>query len=204
MATIISGDSRTFNDLLYEPPHPSTLDYIKSSVDRSFSNIINTGTDFMQESRRIYEEFVDSDAMSRVSAVKRSMSTLWDTDCIRHLDTIGDLQWAKPVMRRWIMAEPTVRQMYHDDELEGYYGVYKDAFMDRVGADHYDYRRVTNGIVMDTPDGESYYTTYIEELIPGDRELELEEQVDILKTWYSVTEKLKGRRDPTSRWNASI
>ena len=104
-----------------------------------------------------------------------------------------------------IMAEPTLRRMYHQQQVDGYSENYVDVQPGKVGEDHYDYRRVTNGVFMQDEDGEWSAKTYYEDLLEGSGEFDFLEQVDILRTWEQMRIQLAKRKDdPTSRWNSSL
>ena len=125
-------------------------------------------------------------------------------DQIRYLRTIGEVQHAPSSMIAMLMAEPTVRRMYHQQRVDGYSESYTDNQPGKVGEDHYDYRRVVNGVFMEE-EGEWVATTYYEDLLPGTGELEFLDQVDILRTWEQMRIHLMRRKeDPTSRWNSSL
>ena len=53
-------------------------------------------------------------------------------------------------MKRYIMANPHVREAYQEQRIAGYDGTYKDPFADDTIENHYDYRRVMNGVVVDS------------------------------------------------------
>ena len=66
-----------------------------------------------------------------------------------------------------------------------------------------------NGVVEEfvDEDGEDSWrvTSWCEDLLPDDRELDIVEQNDILNTWEAVEAILKRKKeDPTSRWGADL
>ena len=114
-------------------------------------------------------------------------------------------------MQRYLMAEPTTRQMYIDQRCDGYSDTYVDVDPGTIGPAHYDYRRATDGLLMDspTPDANGDYgwtaVTYMEELLPDDVELTLSEQVDIQYSWQWLKAIMaEGEQDPVSRYNADL
>ncbi len=91
--------------------------------------------------------------------------------------------------------------MYHEQRCDGYSESYVDRFPGQVGENHYDYRRVMHGMVQDDQEHDWKSTFYLDELFEGDRELNFDEQVDILNTWDVVRSYLsKGQDDPTSQF----
>ena len=112
-------------------------------------------------------------------------------------------------MQRWIMANPDVRKLYHEQRIDGYSDTYEDIHENSIGESHYDYRRVMNGIVVDNDDEEADYgwssVTYFEDLAEEDRELRIDEQYDILSSWHYLQRYLAvGKEDPTSLFNGDI
>ena len=87
---------------------------------------------------------------------------------------------ANVTMQRFIMSHPTVRQLYLDQNLDGYSNTYTNVFGKGVGEEDYNYRIATDGVLMD--DG---YKHYYEDLMPGDRKLDHYEK-DILQNTFSA------------------
>lgn len=210
MATILQGDDATFSALALGEMHPGTQNYLTAQMEAPTHMLNEQGQNFFQNTRSLFERISESRSMRTVKAAQRAVGGLWQTNDIRHLTSIGDFQWAPEKMRRWIMAEPTVRKLFHQQRVEGYQGVYRDPFPDDVGEDHYDYRRATNGFVFvneDVNDDEPEWTavTYYDDLMENDRELETSEQADIVHSWANVRELIQqGDDDPTSRFNAAL
>lgn len=108
------------------------------------------------------------------------------------INSFEGLQNANMVMQRWIMAEPLVKKTYLDQNLDGYGGEYVNVSGDTYGEEDYDYRRVTNNMVMvDEVTGKESLITYIDELIPGDKELDFYDQTHILETWKTIRHIMK-------------
>lgn len=97
------------------------------------------------------------------------------------LTDIQQLQQATPVMQRWIMCQPDLRELYLQQNVDGYSDSYQNVFGKGVGTEDYNYRRVIDGMLID--DGTHYTIThYTEELMPGDRPLDFHEKVAVLHT----------------------
>lgn len=103
------------------------------------------------------------------------------------LTSLEKLKTANVTMQRWVMAHPEVKQLYLDQNCVGYEGSYTNISGDGVGENDYDYRLATNGIVFGTEDGGYEVTDYFEPLLPGDRDLDFEEQLCILDTHEFIT-----------------
>lgn len=99
--------------------------------------------------------------------------------------TFQQLQNANLTMQRWVMAHPQIRQMYVDQNLDGYSGTYKNISGKDVGEKDYNYRMVMDGAVIPTEDGWTM-KHYIDDLQIGDRELNHFEKVKIRSTWEAM------------------
>ena len=51
------------------------------------------------------------------------------------------------------MAQPDIRSLYHKGHCDGYSDTYVDMEPGLVGEQHYDYRRVMDGVVEETETG---------------------------------------------------
>lgn len=210
MATIVDGGVDTFNALALGQLHPQTEQFLQTQAAEAMNSptLSQYGRQFYEQGQSLFQRLAESRAAQYVKAAQRAVRSIWQNNDVRVLTTIAEMQWAPPAMQRWIMAEPTVRQMYHQQRLEGYDGSYQDAYPNDIGEDHYHYRRVMDGVVQfnegdDEPEWSA--TTYFDELDPDEAQLEFSEQEDILDTWTNIVAKIReGKEDPTSRWAAEL
>lgn len=204
MVAVVEGGSDVFDSLAYGRPQAGIYDFLAQRAMNLSYNLTQAGQQFVQTVKNYYTAMTESDAARLARAAGRKVRSLWDMDDIRPLFTMGDFQHAGITMQRWVMAEPSIRQAYHEQRCEGYADSYVDWEPGRVGEQHYDYRRVMNGIATIEDDG-WYAKTFIEELLPNDRELNIDEQADILRAWREARYHLaQGKEDPTSRYNAHL
>lgn len=205
MATVLYGGERELNLFTAGEPHPAMLQYMREQANMLSNYIAQTGNTFVQGALQTYENFYSDEALRHARAALSKVKGLFRPDAIMELESIYDVQQAGPLMQRYVMAEPTLRQMYHDGRCNGYQGTYVDPFPGQIGDSDYNYRRVMNGLLVETPateeapDGDSEFVIYVEELMDGDRELELHEQVAITSTWERIRYSLANSMiDPTS------
>lgn len=198
---VIDGGPQMFNMLSYREKHPSTLAFIQSQFQNVGNMLNEAGQAFYSGMQNVFEAANNSEAMRRARLAMQKVANVFEADVVRSLFELNELQAAQYTMQRWIMANPMVREMYHGQRCDGYSETYKDQFPGQIGEDHYDYRRVMNGIVQDDPEHDWKCTHYLDELFEGDRELDFTEQVEILNTWQIVEAYMKqGRDDPTSQF----
>ena len=210
MVNVIYGDDNTFDAIAYGVPHPGTVQYLTQRFEQAGSFLQGLGQAVGQRVTDMFQTFNSSEAIHLAQAALRKVSTLWDSDIIRPLASIAEFQHAQPQMIRWIMAEPTLRTMYHNQEVDGYSDYYVDAEPNRVGDQHYDWRRAMDGfaVINETDDlsqPEWYADSFIEDLEPDDGDLSLIDQSFIQDTWVALRQHLAARKDdPTSRFNAQL
>lgn len=211
MAQIIDGGDLMFESLMYGRAHPGTVQFIQNQLDFASSALSDAGRRFTEQAHQMYAHLESSNAMRAIRAVGRSIRSLWQLDEIRPLTDIGLLQHAPLCMQRYIMAQPQARSLFHQQRLDGYSDTYVDLHPGAIGEEHYDYRRVMDGmvVVQETPDAEGNFdytaTTYFDELLPDDIELSLDEQMDVIESWQHLQSYLeRGKEDPTSKFNADM
>lgn len=207
MAYLIQGGDDAFNAMLYGEHHVGTVNYLAEQRSKVRNYLSEAGHRFRERAENIIQRFNYSDAMRLTRAVNRAMNNAWNLDAITRLNDIGQLQHAKPNMQRWIMAEPSLRVMYHQQKCDGYSDSYVDSQPNVVGEAHYEYRRATNGVFFGKQDSKEPLcaVTYYESLRPNERELLFDEQVDILSTWELARKLiLEGKEDPTSVFNSML
>ena len=212
MAIVTMGGVEDFNARIYQPKNPNTLRFLENQFEH-LSNISNTLNDatrsFFSGAREVFDRVNGSEAMRLARAAKRAIGHVFQKNEIRVLRDIGALQQAPVAMQRWVLAEQTVRQMYHEQRCDGYSDSYVDVEPGRIGEDHYDWRQVMNGVVQDVveEDGTDNYKVqvWVDDLIEGDRKLGFDEQAEILSTWDVVKyHLLRGKEDPTSVYNSKL
>ena len=202
MVQIVDGGSMTFDALMYGGVNPGTLNFLSSQFQDPSNVILSAGQQFVERAAEMFDRFNGSQALRTMKAVARGVRSLWQLDEIRPLTTVGQVQFAPITMQRWVMAEPTIRQLYHNNACDGYSDTYVDMYPGDIGENHYDYRRAVNGLVVDQPDDAEYEwlaVTYLDDLVEGDSPLTLEEQIDIQDTWRFLKGHLShSKEDPTS------
>lgn len=101
------------------------------------------------------------------------------------LSSFQDLQNANLTMQRWVMAHPVVRQLYLDQNIDGYSNSYQNVFGKDVGENDYNYRRIMDGALVD---GDDCWVVkyYLDDLMPGDREPNHYEKTQVRNTYDTI------------------
>jgi hypothetical protein len=206
MVQVVYGGTHEFDALIYGAErHPGTMQYIQNQIQNTSQTLTDASRSFYNRATELYDQFHGSQAMRQARAAIRRAGSVFQEDRIRPLYEIGEIQNAPQSMIRFIMAEPTVRQMYHEQRCEGYGDKYIDMHPGTIGENHYDWRRVMDGVVVDVDEGDWKASFYLDDLIDGDRHLLHEEKLDVLTTWDFVKAMMEeGKSDPTSPFDSNL
>lgn len=190
-----------FNAFIYPEKNAGGLEYLRNQFNNFTGVLTNTANSFIQSSREQFERFNSNAAIEFARNVVKSVIGKAEvtTDRVTTLWEVNQFQGASLQMQRWVMANPVVREVYHDQRCDGYSDTYFDAQPKVRGEDHYDYRRVMDGMVQYDEEGNWFAKIYFEDLLEGDRDLTHGEKTDIAYTWSKLEYLMAlGKDDPTS------
>lgn len=206
---VINSDSLGSIDwLIYPEQNQANQRFFYDQVNKFTDSLTNIGRGFMETSREIYNVINDSNAVRMAKAAIRAAKGIFHPNTIYEIGNLDDLRSAQAVMQRYVMAQPTIRNLYHEQRCDGYSDTYIDMEPGKVKEQHYDYRRVMDGVVFETTNSEgeteSWSRQYFEELREGDRELDHTEKCMILKTWDIVELFVGKNQDPTNIFGGEL
>lgn len=162
------------------------------------STVSSTTQNWFNQAKTFYQTISESDALQALRNLTAKADVSWMGNNIHFCNSIEQIQAANPINQRYIMAEPRLREMYLNQSVEGYAGSYENFHGNAIGMAHYDYRRVTDGMVMVNDEHIEWNDVY-ENVPVEDRELSLFEKADIIRTWNLVNRALdEHEMDPTS------
>jgi len=174
-----------------------TQSWLGDRSDALRATISTAAQGFFNQAASLYTMISTSDAVQALRNLTVKAENAWQSNTITYLNSIEQIQAAPIVMQRYIMAQEDLRKMYLNGEVSGYGETYENLHGDGVGAKHYDWRRVMDGIVTVQDEG-FQYTQYVEDT-RDDAELTVFEKVDILRTWNQIPDMLSAAEmDPTS------
>lgn len=206
---VVSGGSPAlFNAMLFPEADSNTKTWLQNQWERNTGMLTEIGRQFADRAVETWKSVYDPFLMQKVRSISRKVAGLSHPNRIIPLETLEDVRQAKPVMARYIMAFPDIRKIYHKQLCDGYSDIYQDNAPGVSGEEHYDYRRVMNQMVsFDDPGTENTtwrVRSYIDELEPGDRELEFDEKCVILDTWDFIQQAIKAKVDPTDNFGGCL
>lgn len=202
---VIYGGASAFDALVYGEQHHANQSYFQQQLQNISSTLTDAGRSFFADAHVLYNQFNGSEAMRKIRAAVNAATGLFQPNRVRYVHDLGEMQNAPFVMQRYIMASPVVREKYHSQQIDGYSETYEDMQPGKIGDNHYDYRRVMDGVLREDTEG-WYVKFYPDEIYEGDKELSHDEKVDIIGTWDAIEAFLsvaKGE-DPTSVWGNKL
>lgn len=209
MATIINGDMDMFDQLVHGTIYRVPQEQLQAQEQQFMNSLVPSARGFFQKAWDFTAQMANNRAVHRARAAARKVQSIWETDAIRVLSTIGEFQNAPQSMRRFLMAEPTVRTMWKDQLLDGY----DDAMAvtrDESNEDLLEYCQVMDGEMIETPDDDDYaykFISFHDDILDDEPNLRIthEEKMDIRDSWDNLRNHvLYGDEDPTSPVNDPI
>jgi hypothetical protein len=199
MATLVEGGADIMDALGGGLPSQQTREWLTEQSQAVSATLSQYSQQFFDQSREMFQTINDSQAMQMLRNVKSRVKDAFTPDLISIGRTLEQLQTAGPNMQRWIMAEPTLRERYLNNTADGYGDTYKNFYGAVAGENHYDYRRVMDGVGH--LDEEDVYVRkhYRDILHEGEEELSTYNKLDIRDTWAMVKHHVeRGEEDPSS------
>lgn len=201
----IEGGVDAFTASAYGIPDPMTMQWCNHRVQQARATLLPEVQQYFNSAVGTVFDDINYREIARIAkATSGRIDSVWVMDVIRPSHTLQELQNAPPVMVGWIMAHPTVRKLYHEQQIAGYDQYYTDHAPTEHSKDHDQYREVINGIFLPTGNGdEEEAVEWLGEF--DDSTLDITDKSSIIETWDAVLAHIKaGREDPTSTYNAML
>ena len=206
--TVQIDDPSLFNVLVCPESNRETRNYLKEQFNRIGEGISDITRKFYQDSKTIFDKLSNSRARELAKNTLINSLGLFHPNTILSLGSLDALRNAQAVMQRYIMAEPTIRKLYHQQRCDGYSDTYKDLHPYDIGDNHYDYQRVVHGVVREQEDEDGVIRSYTEHFsdveFSAEEELDFNDQIRILDTWDVVKHFVLRDEDPTNILGGSL
>lgn len=209
IANVIEANSPGVLDyLIYPEQNPLNQSYIYNQIATISNTLDDIGKKFIESSREIYHKINDSELIRKAKMALRSAVGISHINEVVYYNTLEAMQSATPYMQNYIMANPMIRELYNSQLCDGYSDVYTDIDKGTISDTQYHYRRVMDGVIQDIEDSEGNYNwvskNYMEDLLEGDKELDIEDKAKILSTWEVMNMFIKVGQDPTNPNGGSL
>jgi len=194
--------SQADNDVIHATTHGlinnDDLGFLRERMSSTMRTMGNFASKYLNEAREKLEKFDLGRLRDRVEVMRDRFGRRWDEDRILEVVDLGGFQNAKPTMRKYIMAEPRTRRLYHQGRLDGYGSLYQDDEPDCVGREHTAYREVMQGASVGDEE-EDRFVTYLGLETEEGHPLSHVERTAVRRTWAEQKAILdRGKQDPTS------
>ena len=201
---VISGTQETGMALAYGLPHQDTIRYLNDRMNQitsTISHVPDVVKGMFQSLKGSFDSFFSDEAVERARKELSIQSVDINPSAVVAMIELEMMRKASISMQRWMMAEPTIRDLFHQQRVDGFSETYTDVDPGCIGDRHYDYRRAIDGLVVE--DGDDFVCNiYSDDLREGDAHLNIQEQVKIQVTWDSLrkhlAQKKKELEDPTN------
>jgi hypothetical protein len=159
-----------FSVMAYAQKNPDTIQFLQNRFQESLINTSNILTDagrsFFETGRKAFEYVTGSEAMRFSSGVMRKVKNMFQRNEFCELESVAEIQQSPQVMHRWLMTEPTMRELFLDQRCCGFEGTYQNLDGNTVGPEQRDWRLINDGLVRDHEEHgwvQSYYCDAREE-----------------------------------------
>lgn len=201
----IEGGVDSFTAMAYGMPDPLTMQWCNQRVQQARASLMPEVQMYFNSSVGTVFEDINYREIARIAkATTGRVDSVWVMDVIRPNHTLQEIQNSAPTMIGWIMAHPTIREKFHNQEIAGFDQYYQDPLPSVHDQDYDQYREVINGVFLPTGNGdEEEAVEWLGEF--EDSSLDISDKASIIETWDSVLAHIRaGREDPTSTYNAML
>ncbi|MGZ3953990.1 MAG: hypothetical protein ACXVLT_05245 [Flavisolibacter sp.] len=199
-------DTSMAADLVFHRPSASVQRYLDDRMDEYTRTIKTTAPEFARRVKEKFEAVRSSVTRRYIDGLKHHMDSVLETDTIRYLKDIPRIQNAPPRARRWIMAQPDIRKRYLNKGCSGYEGEFDNPHPEGVGRQHYDYRRVMDGIAHIDERGIPVIHQFYDSNIQEEDILEPLQKNAMIGTWAVIEKHIEAglNEDPVSEWGGTM
>lgn len=202
MARVISSGHGLGMTYAFAPPqNPQNFAFIQNYYD----GLVNTvGAGFqtaVNAARSVFESAYNFGLELKAKLGFEMDANDLHPDSIVPLWDLSSLQNAQPIMQRFVMSDPFIRQRYLDQQCSGYVDTYVNHHGDAIGINHMDYRIANEGMVQEDVDGNHVARHFfVEEMLEdGDRSLLTVEKAMIAISCMTARALMEDGIDPTEQ-----
>lgn len=175
--------------------------------DRRHNDVHGLGAGFYDKFIERFDTVQNSEPVRTAKAIYRriisGIENILDNRIVE-LTTIGRMQNPPPLMYKYLVANPTIRELRDKDRIVGYSDEYNDPYIGVKNIEEIkEYRHVINGIYQKI--GGKILAKQYFETTDNESKISVEEQFDIFYSWSNInTAILTGKDDPTDKDNGPL
>lgn len=200
-----SNSEAAFQALTFGVPARETFDYF-DQMNTSFNlNLTDSARNHFAEVEQFYKTITIDDALGALRNLENGLDSLDLPNRIIGLMNLESLQHAPDVMLPWLMANPLAREMYNNNQIEGYGDRLVDYYDDVLGDTTVLHQAAVHGIRREFGEDDFRMEIFAEISSDPSMQIDMSEQLAILESWDELEHHLNvGDRDPTSPFNGKL
>lgn len=196
--SIVDGDERLFRAAAFGMPDRASIEQSYDRLESFARNLSSRAREGLGRAREMIDLMYNEDVHKGLRVLDRSARGMYRRDVIQFLDSQEEIALAPMEMRRWILANPRIRNLFDSQSIDGW-GAKQGAFdLPEKGVEDPFWTAMRNGETKKDAKG-AYYCdfTYGTEDMTG-KKLSSEEQLDLIATMDIVLQTMDDGIDPTS------
>lgn len=156
---VIKSGETGFNALISQMPSQQTVDYFRDNVNTAANAVTNIGSNIFADANVMFNRHNSDQALYNAKLSIYNAGIHMDDNIILRR-TIDNIHLANLGTQRYIMANPTINELYVDNMCDGFSDTYVDLEPGVVGTERMDYRNVMNNSYAMGEHGVEGYHTY--------------------------------------------
>lgn len=188
MAIIVSSSSTGIDYALYGDKSYVVAGYVQQQLQQMPMYASPYQERMQQSLQSSYNYLTDSAVKHDIVRSLRTAGVDLGENFIMELRTFEELQSANLTMQRWVMADPFVRQLYLNQNVDGYSDTYLNTSDKYIAERDYHYQLAMSGVPVEVGSGMTMTRFYHAEddLREGDRKLSHHEKIAVQRTWANA------------------
>lgn len=206
VVNVPAGNSEAaFQAMTFGVPARETFDYFDQMGASFNQNLSDTARNHFAEVEQFYKVITIDDAMNALQNLNSGLNNLALPNRIMPLRNLDELQHAPDAMLPWLMANPMARNLFDNNQIEGYGDRFIDLHGDLLGDTTVLYQAAVHGIRREMSDGEYQMEIFPEISSDKTMQIDMGEQLAVLNSWNTLEHHLEQQdRDPTSPFGGKM
>lgn len=189
----MGGGDLALHALAYAQPSQEVMNYISNNVNNVLATASGYANNFVNAVRDSYESFTNSAIIQKAKTILQTGAVPINYDIIYTVN-IDNYYTVTPKMQEYILAEPSVANLYRKNMCYGFEDTCVYPETDTYGEDTYLYQRAMDGVLQHGNDGRGYIRYYSN---ADEVELDTMDKLSVLDTWDTVRLAIAQGLDPT-------
>lgn len=208
---VVRGGAAAFLAMSGTAPSASSMRFLKQynesrwSDESLMSRLSDHSRRFAERARQAYEDAYSDEMFRTMRSLRDQFTHAFQEDTIHRLRGIGDYQNAPPIMQRFILSDPIIRQRAQQQRTAAYDEDYVDREPQVPTEWHRDRMLSTNGFAIENDEGELELSFFAIDEEEDDPLMDIYEQSMIADAQMGVRICFEeGDEDPLDKWKGKL